>query len=139
MSVRVVFDTNVLFSAVGWRGKPAKCVDLVQGQKLEGITCVEILHELAEKLSLNLGFDEEQIAVVLASLSTNFNVVAITGAIKNLQPDPKDDMILECAIVGGATHVVTGDRQHLLPLKEFRGVKIVTPAQLLEIVDAIPK
>jgi uncharacterized protein len=136
MSLRVVFDTNVLFSAVGWHGNPAKCVELVQSSRIDGVTCVEILDELAEKLSLKLEFSDEQIGVVLASFLSVFEVVAISGTMTGLQPDSKDDKILECAVVAGATHVVTGDRKHLLPLQEFRGVKVVTPAELVKLVGS---
>jgi predicted nucleic acid-binding protein len=66
-----------------------------------------------------------------------FELVEISGAMTGLQRDPKDDMVLECAVVAGATHVVTGDRQHLLPVKEFRGIKIVTPRELLDLVETM--
>ena len=46
--------------------------------------------------------------------------------------DPKDDTILEVAINGKATHIITGD-QDLLELHPFRGVAILTPKQFLEI------
>lgn len=46
--------------------------------------------------------------------------------------DPKDDTILEVAINGKATHIITGD-QDLLELHPFRGVAILTPTQFLEI------
>lgn len=137
MSQRVVFDTNVLFSAVGWRGNPVRCVEHVEAQRIRGLTCAEILEELAEKLSQKLKFSEEQIDVILGSLLASFEVVTITGTMQNLQPDPKDDKILECAVVGNASHVVTGDKRHLLPLKDFRGIKIVTPAELLALI-ALP-
>jgi uncharacterized protein len=135
MSFRVVFDTNVLFSAIGWQGKPAECVGLVQSQKIQGITCVELLNELAEKLSIKLGFTEEQIAVILASFGTLFEVITISGALTGLQPDPDDDIVLECAVVGKATHIVTGDQKHLLPLKSFQDIQILTPAELLAAVS----
>jgi putative PIN family toxin of toxin-antitoxin system len=138
MTFSVVFDTNVLFSAIGWNGNPARCVDLVMNGRLRGLTCAEILEELAEKLSLKLAMDDRQIDTVIAALLTIFDVVAISGTLTGLQPDPDDDMILECAVSGNASHVVTGDRKHLLPLKEFRGAKIVTPAELLQLVESAP-
>lgn len=40
-------------------------------------------------------------------------------------------MIVECAVVGGATHIVTGDQKHLLPLGNYQGILIVKPADFL--------
>jgi predicted nucleic acid-binding protein len=45
--------------------------------------------------------------------------------------DPGDDLILACAVQAGVDAVVSGDRRHLLPVGEHRGVRIVTPQALL--------
>jgi len=47
-------------------------------------------------------------------------------------PDPADAKILACAVAGKADAIVTSDRKHLLPLKRFKGIPIVTPAEFLE-------
>jgi putative PIN family toxin of toxin-antitoxin system len=137
MTLRVVFDTNVLFSGAGWGGKPGHCVELVRSGRIRGLVCAEILEELAEKLSLKLRYSDEQIGVILGSPLTFFELVAISGTMKGLQADPKDDKVLECAVIGAATHVVTGDGRHLLPLREFRGIQVVTPADLIGIVGIV--
>ena len=49
---------------------------------------------------------------------------AVTG-------DPDDDLILACAIEVGVEAVVSGDRRHLLPVGEHRGVRVITPQALL--------
>ena len=41
---------------------------------------------------------------------------------------------LECAVAGEAAHLVTGDKKHLLPIGEHRGVRIVVPATFLAIL-----
>jgi predicted nucleic acid-binding protein len=45
-----------------------------------------------------------------------------------------DHKVLECAVVGGATHIVTGDRRHLLPLGSYQGIAIVSAADFLALV-----
>jgi predicted nucleic acid-binding protein len=45
--------------------------------------------------------------------------------------DPDDDLILACAEDAGVQIIVSGDRRHLLPIAEHRGVRIVTPQALL--------
>ena len=49
-------------------------------------------------------------------------------------PDPDDEMILECALAGEADYIVTGDKKHLLPLREYRGVQIINAAEFLQLV-----
>jgi putative PIN family toxin of toxin-antitoxin system len=128
-----VFDTNILFSALGWKGKPFECVQLARFGTVEGVTCREILDELGEKLEIKLAFTPEKVVAVLADLLTFLRVVPITGTLKAIPADPDDDKILECAEVAGATHIVTGDRRHLLPMKSFNGIPIVTAAEFLTI------
>jgi predicted nucleic acid-binding protein len=44
--------------------------------------------------------------------------------------DPDDDAILACALAAGADAIVSGDR-HLLDLKVYEGIPIVTAAEAL--------
>jgi len=46
-------------------------------------------------------------------------------------PDPDDEMILECALAAEADYIVSGDKRHLLPLRQFRGIPIVSPSDFL--------
>ncbi len=48
--------------------------------------------------------------------------------------DPKDDKILDLAINGQATYIVSGDKD-LLVLNPFRGVKIVSAEEFLKEVE----
>ena len=65
------------------------------------------------------------------------HATSITGSLRGVCPDPKDDMVLECAIAAKETHVVTGDKKHLLSLKSFQGIAIVSPAVLAQAVGAV--
>jgi putative PIN family toxin of toxin-antitoxin system len=131
----VVFDTSILLSAIGWNGKPAACLELARTARIQGVTCTEILNELADKLHLKLGFSDRQVIEVIGSLQLFLNPVEISGEMTGLCADPKDDMVLECGLVAKATHVVSSDKKHLLCLKEFRGIQIVSASQLLELVN----
>src|SRR5690348_2368719 len=95
-----VFDTNILFSATGWKGKAFECVELARTGTVEGITCQELLDELAEKLQLKLSFSAEQSVETLADFLTFLRIVPITGQLKAVAADPDDDKVLECAAMG---------------------------------------
>jgi putative PIN family toxin of toxin-antitoxin system len=127
----VVFDTNILVSAVGWRGKPHRCLEPAGAGVVEGVTCQELLDELTEKLYAKLNFSHDQVIDTLADLLSFLRLVTIANTLKVVATDPDDDKVLECAVVGGATHIITGDRRHLLPLGNYQGIAIVTASDFL--------
>jgi predicted nucleic acid-binding protein len=43
MPVTVVFDTNILFSAAGWRGRPYQCVALARAGKIQAVSCAHLM------------------------------------------------------------------------------------------------
>lgn len=43
-------------------------------------------------------------------------------------------MVIECAVVGNATHIVTGDK-HLLVLKSHQGIAIVKATKFVELLS----
>jgi predicted nucleic acid-binding protein len=98
------------------------------------MTCREILEELAEKLATKLGFSSTQVTDTIGDLLTFLRLVTITHFLKVVTADPDDDKVVECAVVGGATHIVTGDRRHLLPLGSYQGIAIVSAADFLALV-----
>jgi len=59
----------------------------------------------------------------------------LTRRIMIIAQDPKDDIVLGTALKGNASHIVSGDK-HLLGLKRFRGVKITTVEEMLEILGS---
>src|SRR5882724_6950788 len=128
MPVTVVFDTNILFSATGWRGHPFHCVDLARSGQIGAVTCSEILGELAEKLTVKLAFSERQVDETLADYLSFHSVVEITGVLDAVPRDDDDNAILECAQVGRAQFVITGDN-HLLTIQTFQKIEIVSAAE----------
>ena len=54
-------------------------------------------------------------------------------------PDPGDEMVLECALAAEADYIVSGDKKHLLSLREFRGIRIVSPSDFLLRLPLGPK
>jgi putative PIN family toxin of toxin-antitoxin system len=50
-----------------------------------------------------------------------------------IDADPEDNHLIECAFAAKVDCIVTGDR-HLLDLKEFRGIPILTPRRFVGIL-----
>jgi predicted nucleic acid-binding protein len=79
-----VFDTNVLFSGVAWKGKPFECVELACTGIVNGATCRELLDELGEKLQTKLSLSAEQSLQTLAELLTFLRLVPNGSPIQHL-------------------------------------------------------
>jgi putative PIN family toxin of toxin-antitoxin system len=133
VAITAVFDTNILFSATGWRGNPFQCVELARAGEIQVVTCPELVEEMAEKLDLRLGFSAEKVAETLADFLGFLRVVQIPKVLNAVPRDPEDNMVLECAIEGKAQYIVSGDND-LLVLKEFRGIHIVRASDFLKIL-----
>ncbi|MDE0636119.1 MAG: putative toxin-antitoxin system toxin component, PIN family [Candidatus Poribacteria bacterium] len=127
----VVYDTNVLISGMIWGGVPYDCIALAQRNIVEAVTCTEILEEFSRKLTTKFNASPLQAAEMVAELLNFHQSVKITNQLQSVTADPDDDKIIECAIAGNATHIVTGDKRHLLPLGNYQGIFIVTAADLL--------
>jgi predicted nucleic acid-binding protein len=50
---------------------------------------------------------------------------------------PDDEMVLECGLAAEADFVVSGDKKHLLALRQFRNIPIVSPAEFLRRLPAL--
>ena len=50
--------------------------------------------------------------------------------------DPDDEKFIECAVAASADYLVTGDKAHLLSVKEAAGVPIVSVADFLRLLGA---
>lgn len=134
MLLRAVFDVNVLFSAFGWGGVPDACLRLAQGGQVISITCPEIVADFEQKLVSKLGRSIAEAAKAANDIRSFSQLVTILHMLHVVTADPDDDVIIECAVVGGATHIVTGDKKHLLPLGSYQGIQIVSPADFLALV-----
>jgi putative PIN family toxin of toxin-antitoxin system len=128
----VVFDTNILISALfSTNGNPFRCLASAKTGQIESVTCQEILDEFAEKLLVKFKFSENMTQAAVTEIRDFSRLVNISGALKAVPDDPDDDIVVECAVVGNATHIITGDK-HLLRLKRYQNIVI---AKATEFVD----
>lgn len=133
----VVFDTNILISAVlSQRSSPYRCLELAKQGRVQSVTCQEILEEFEEKLQSKFAYSSELAQAKVQEILNYSQLVTITNTLDSGITDPDDNMILECAVVGGATHIVTGDKRHLLPLGNYQGISIVSAADFLTFVSS---
>ena len=99
------------------------------------ITSPQLLAELVDVLSREKfpETDEKHAKSFLSIISRKASVVTVRRSFRAVPEDPDDDIILSTAYEGKASHVVSGDR-HLLNLGRFRGIRIVTVNEMLELL-----
>ncbi len=134
MRYTVVFDTNILIAALlSTNGNPFRCLALAKIGQVESVTCQEILSEFAEKLILKFKFSQDMATAAVKEVRDFSRLVEISTELKAVEADPDDDMVIECGVLGNATHIVTGDK-HLLSLGTYQTIKIVRATEFVLLI-----
>jgi len=123
--LKAVFDTNVLVSALFWRGTPHHCFLAAQAGLFELIVSDEILNELRRVLSQKLRLPPEEVEEAVKSILAIAQRVDITETVMRVREDPADDKFLSVAASAKGDFVVSGDK-HLLRIGEFRKIRIIS-------------
>jgi putative PIN family toxin of toxin-antitoxin system len=132
----VVIDTNVVISALLFGGTPGKLVELWQKGHIEPVISEEIMTEYLRVLTYpKFKLSEEEINYIIhQEILPFFKVVKSIPGPSIIKKDPDDDKFKQCAEAGNAKTIISGD-QHLLALKSYHGITILTPTQFLEILE----
>ena len=126
----LVLDTNVLISGLLFTGTPRKILDAALLGKLELVTSLDLLNELERVLKDKFSNTGIEVAQML-EIVMNAAVISIpTEIVEAIKDDPADNRVLECAVSGKAEVIISGDK-HLLKLKKFRDIPILTPREFL--------
>ncbi|MFN0037010.1 MAG: putative toxin-antitoxin system toxin component, PIN family [Saprospiraceae bacterium] len=133
MTKRVVFDTNVLLSAlIRHDTPPALAFDRARNlcTLLTSSACMDELRGRLYLPKFARYFSHEEADILLETLEAVAERCSITEAIVACR-DPKDDKFLELAVAGNANCIVSGDPD-LLDLHPFRGIQIFSPREFLD-------
>lgn len=134
--MNIVLDTNTIISGLFWKGAPRQLLDLARSGTFSLFTSPDLLAELSnvlerQKFSARIA----QVSVSVEELVLGYASLAVTVRPHKINPvikaDPDDDKVLACAITAKAEIIVSGD-SHLLDLKKYQGIKIITVNQVLE-------
>jgi len=132
---RVVLDTNVLVSALLFRGELSKIVGLWQKGKIIPLISKETFSELRTVLgyprfSLT---QEERDSIIENEILPYFEIVEVVKEVKGVCRDPEDDKFISCALSASADWIVSGDKD-LFDLKQYKSTKIIKASDFLKMV-----
>ena len=134
--IKAVLDTNILVSLLFKKGLAKEFSKLMEKGSVEFYSSEEILGELARVLTypkIEQVFKKAGInkTTALESIIEILKIVNPKVKVDAVKSDPLDNKVLECALEAGANYVVSGDR-HLLELRRFRKIEILTAREFLE-------
>lgn len=133
--MKVVLDTNIFISGIFWTGNSNKIIQIWKEGKFSLITSSELLTEFIETLkNFKIQLPENIIKGWIELIVRNSSIVEPVDKLNIVKGDPKDNMFLEAAIEGEANYIITQDN-HLIRLKSFKNVKILTPEEFLQILS----
>jgi putative PIN family toxin of toxin-antitoxin system len=132
--LRVTCDTNVIISALNFSGNPARILDMAADGAIRLAVSDDILSEVERVLRRpKFGWPQERIDNAIREISVFTEHVEPKQRIDIVTEDPTDNRILDCATASSSEYLVSGDK-HLLKVGKYQGVKIVPPAEFIEIM-----
>ena len=128
----MVFDTNVLYSALAAKGFSEEVVDEAVAEC--DIVWSDPLKQELESLVTRRHKIGPATRVALEAYVDLCEFVEPEPLDERVCRDEDDDVVLATALAGKADVIVTGD-EDLLVLKKFRGIEILSPRQFLKPLD----
>jgi uncharacterized protein len=141
VTFRAVVDTNVVVSGILCPGGKPAAVLPAAGIAFQLVWTPDIVAECLRVLAyprikkvLAPTRRQEYARWVVAGLAAGADMVPseMLPKLRAVKADPDDDLFLATALAGGAQILVSGDRRHLLSMREYVGVRIIGAAAFLE-------
>jgi uncharacterized protein len=134
--MKVVLDTNVLVSALIKAGKPRDLFNklLKDRQLVLSRAILEEFLDVIEDPKIAKYTNKKDVTVFLNTIKKAARIVQVKSKFKVVEEDPDDDTIIQAAYDSKADYIISGDR-HLLALKQFKRIRILTVDEMLNILN----
>lgn len=132
--MKIVLDANIFISSLFWGGNPRLVLERAIKKTDELYITKEILDELEDVLGRpKFHAGKNEIEYFIKSIEEIANKIAARNKIKKGSRDITDNKYIECGIAANADFIISGDT-HLLEIKEYNKIKIVTAKEYLELI-----
>ncbi len=132
--LKAVIDTNVFISGLLKSPNNRQIISFLKASKFTLVISHETLDELIGVISrpkFHNVIKRETAEKLIEIIKTHAVLVKPCQKFDIINDDPNDNRFLESAFESNADFIVSGDR-HLLSLKTFHNIPIVTPKEFLK-------
>lgn len=129
--LKVVLDTNIIISALGFGGKPRNIYNSALNKEVSAFTSSILIAELQDVVSKKFPKFIPVFPRIRKMLRKKFKITQPTKIIKILSDEP-DNRVLEAAYEAKCDYIITGDKD-LIALRKYKKIKIVTADEFLKI------
>ena len=129
--MRIVLDTNVIVSGLNYPGNERLVLDMARRGRFHLYLSPFILNEVGGVLARKFAWDEEKVFQALRMLRSIATLIEPRRRPYVIKDHHADNRILECAEEVSADYLITGDKQHLLPLGKHGRTRIVNAPRFL--------
>ena len=144
--IRVDIDTSIWISAlINPHGEPGRLMRAVRDRRIRLVLSPPLVAKVEDVLQRSrirrrIDLDDDELAAFVNEARDIAVTVAISGSLR-MARDPKDDLVVETAIVGGARYIVSRDEDltrdlDLVDALRGQGINVMTVARFLELLDA---
>ena len=134
--IRAVLDTNIIVSALFWGGLPGLIFVAARNDKFVALSSADLENELEKvlhrvKFANQLARRQMTVDMALDQYRAATETITPVEVPSTIVRDPKDRIVLACAVGGDATYIVSGDND-LLALSVYKRIRVLTAAEFLE-------
>jgi len=134
--LRVTLDTNILISGSFWTGDSFKILELIDQKQIICTISKDIIAEYDKTVNSDEIIEKIEnksliLSKVIQKVISNSEIIEPKNKFNIIKDNPSDNRILECAKEGKSEFIITNDN-HLLKLKEFEEIRIITPKEFLK-------
>ena len=131
--MKIVLDANIFISSFFWGGNPKAIVERIISGIDELFITKEILDEIEEVIRRpKFHADNDMINYFISSIEEIGNKITAQKLVKIGSRDRSDNKYIECGIAANTDYIISGDI-HLLELKKYENIKIVSAKDYLDI------
>ena len=135
--MKLVLDANIFISSFFWGGNPKIIVERIISGIDELFITKEILDEIEDVVKRpKFHADNDRINYLINSIEEIGNKITPQIQVKNGSRDKTDNKYIGCGITADVDYIISGDI-HLLELKKYKNIKIVTAKDYLEIINPL--